>query len=359
MKSLTRWQIVVILLGAAVIGLILGLAAISLVGSRAPRPTAIVEGTPTPSPTAVATPSPRWPPTIVENTPTPTPAATGEIIATPTPKPTSTTLSTPKPKPTAIVEGTPTPIPTPTATAIVESTPTPTHRPSVTPGAEVHRTPTGTPVQNPLKEGLPEPSARCSLELLDTSGKTLGELRDHFASALGKANYSAYAAYPYEQGFAIITRIEKCEKDGTLARDRWANLDQTALPLSDVFSPAYWKRLFEGRDGDFRFFIFTFTSASPIFTGKEATAKDATVWQVEGPSVLPADLRDAKINYPFVFSVMVYQFKAAGDGTVFLKPHEARLGAWEELKASKIIPSWNEGSVPTYISFEADHVSMK
>jgi hypothetical protein len=213
--------------------------------------------------------------------------------------------------------------------------------------------------QNPLAKGLPEPSARCSLQLLETSGNTLGDLCDHFVSALGKANYSAYAVYPYELGFAVITRVEKCKKDGTIAHDRWANLDQTALPLFDVFSRKYWKRLFQGRTGDYRFFIFTFTAGPPGFTGKETTVTDASVWQVEGPSVLPADLRDVKINYPFAFGVMVYQFIAAGDSTRFLKPHEARLGAWEELEGSKIVQIWNIDSFPSAVSFDVDHVSLR
>lgn len=259
------------------------------------------------------------------------------------------TLGPTPPRPTAILTESPTPTPTATPTPV----PTPQSIPRPTPS------PTPTTVPNPLAGGLPEPSARTNLQLLEASGNTLGDLHDHFVSALAKANYSAYAVYPFEQGFAVITRVEKCKRDGTLSSDRWANLDQTALPLSDVFSRKYWKRLFQGRSGDYRFFIFTFTASPPSFTGKETDAADAIVWQAQGPSVLPQDLRDVKIAHPFTFGVMVYQFVAAGDGTRFLKPPEARLGAWEELEGSKIVPSWKIGSVPSSVSFEVDHISLK
>lgn len=187
----------------------------------------------------------------------------------------------------------------------------------------------------------------------------MGELGDHFVTALAKANYSAYAVYPYEHGFALITRVEKCEKDGSIAKDRWANLDQTGLPLSKVFTYEYWNQLFRGRRGDYRFFIFAFTRGPLKFTAKETTATEAALWQAQGSPVLPSGQRDIKINYPFFFSVMVYEFSSAGDSTVFLRPQNAVLGAWEELEGSKIVPSWNKLSFPPYIAFEVDHVALK
>ncbi len=127
--------------------------------------------------------------------------------------------------------------------------------------------------------------------------------------------------YPYHDGFAIITRVEKREKDGHPSIDRWANMNEIPLPIANIFSAEYLQRLFVGREGMFRFFIFTFTSGSPALSSTETNPAEASEWQTRGPVSISDNLKNMEIRYPFVFSVMIYEFNAVGNRTLFVEPN--------------------------------------
>jgi hypothetical protein len=128
-------------------------------------------------------------------------------------------------------------------------------------------------IEKPFLLGLPRPSARFSIRLCESAGKTLGELSDNLCAALSRAGYTDRAIYPYQDGFAVLTRLEQRDARGNPSNDRWPNVDlnQGALPLSSLFSMDYIRALLFGKYGVYRFFIFTLTPEYPQFSSNETT----------------------------------------------------------------------------------------
>jgi hypothetical protein len=204
---------------------------------------------------------------------------------------------------------------------------------------------------SPFAEGLPIPSARYSIRLCRTAGQTLGDLSDHLLAALAHAGYTDYAIYPFQDGFAAITRFEKRDSKGNPSADRWPQIDQSALSLSSIFSLDYIRSLFLGKYGTFRFFIFTLTSESPGFSGKQTSEAEARHWLMTGPERLPNDLREVTVQYPFLFSALVYEFSASSDQTSFVEQSE--LPGLTELLGSKIVTSSKPDLVPKSVCFDS------
>jgi len=204
---------------------------------------------------------------------------------------------------------------------------------------------------SPFAQGLPNPSARYDIRLCRTAGQTLGELSDNLATALAHAGYTDYAIYPFQDGFAAITRFEQRDSKGNPSADRWPQIDQTALSLSSIFSWDYLRSLFLGKYGVFRFFIFTLTSESPGFSGKQATQAEAKQWLMTGPEKLPNDVRQVTVPYPFLFSAMVYEFSASSDKTSFVE--QSKLTGLTELLGSKIVTNSKPDTVPKSLCFDS------
>jgi hypothetical protein len=210
---------------------------------------------------------------------------------------------------------------------------------------------------NPFEHGLPNPSARYSLRLCESAGRTLGELSDNLLAALNRAGYTDYAIYPYQDGFAVLTRFEQRDSQGNPSRNRWPELGQAALPLSKLFTMDYIRALFLGKRGVFRFFIFTLTPESPHFSFKETTPAEARSWLLNGPTQLTNDVRRSQTHYPFLFMSVVYEFDATGDHAKFLKQSE--LTGLTELLGSKIVKKPNRDFLPSSICFDSKVASLE
>jgi hypothetical protein len=210
---------------------------------------------------------------------------------------------------------------------------------------------------NPFEEGLPQPSARFSLRLCESAGKTLGALSDNLLAALNRAGYTDHAIYPFQDGFAVLTRFEQRDLAGNPSSDRWPELGQPAIPLSKLFSVDYIRALFLGKRGIFRFFIFTLTSESPKIGPEETSPAEARTWLLTGPTQLPNDVRRSQTQYPFLFTSIVYEFDAAEDHAKFVE--ESALTGLTELLGSKIVKQSNQDVVPSSICFDTQFATLQ
>jgi hypothetical protein len=113
----------------------------------------------------------------------------------------------------------------------------------------------------------------------------------------------------------------------------------------------YIRSLFLGKYGTFRFFIFTLTSESPGFSGKQTSETEARQWLMTGPERLPNDVREVTVQYPFLFSALVYEFSASSDQTSFVEQSE--LPGLTELLGSKIVTSSKPDIVPKSVCFDS------
>ena len=70
-----------------------------------------------------------------------------------------------------------------------------------------------------------------------------------------------------------------------------------------------------------------------------------------GPERLPNDLRQVTVQYPFLFSTMVYEFSASSDHISFVEQSE--LPGLTELLGSKIVTNSTPDTVPKSVCFDS------
>lgn len=136
----------------------------------------------------------------------------------------------------------------------------------------------------------------------------LRDIDSHISSALKETGYFEKRYFAVPDGFAIVTRLEQINEDGTpkALPQRWA-ID--VGPLREFTFAAYFRALFTSNPGYFRVIVFIVThfpfSQSDIKIDKTQAIK----WLHEGLNKLPESI--GKISYTRNYSctALVYEFK--------------------------------------------------
>lgn len=156
-------------------------------------------------------------------------------------------------------------------------------------------------------------------------------------SALDSAGYSERNYYAVPDGFALATRIEQINDDGTpkTPPGRFALQPQ---PVSMLRPMAYLKALLKGVPGYYRVLVFVVTDASFSATGQRPTEGQAVAWVSAGNNVLPRPVAETPYTSDFHCTVLIYEFTrqpgADPDATQFAQP--GRLDAMTHLRKSGI-----------------------
>ena len=125
-------------------------------------------------------------------------------------------------------------------------------------------------------------------------------------------------------GFALATRLEQIEPDGTPKRDpqRWAS----AMPEQPVASLGdYLRVLFSAPSGDYRVIVFVVSNRTVATTGTPATNAQAQAWVGGGADHLPSAVRRQALDADTHASALIYQFRKRGasDPPVTLQSSDA------------------------------------
>ncbi len=173
--------------------------------------------------------------------------------------------------------------------------------------------------------------------------QTLGNVEDRMRAALGRAGISEWSVYGVGQdGFALATRMESIEKDGTPKPGdaRWSVADPTLAALENDRTFSLWdylRVLFTAQRGRYRVIVLTITDR-PVVPGEATGLPDP------GAARLPADWRAKPLNPGATCTALVYEFYRASeeDETMLLglssllaKRHLARAGLWLEDELSR------------------------
>lgn len=161
----------------------------------------------------------------------------------------------------------------------------------------------------------PRPSTRALLpgEALGDNRRPrrLGEAADRLLRALRAAGYGEHSFYGIPGGFALATRLEQIESDGTPRPEpeRWS----AAPPVRRVFSLTdFLKALFLAPEGHYRVIVFAVTDqpASPDDT--EPTAAEARAWLGSGLLRLPEEIERRPYTRAHDTIALIYQFRQVG-----------------------------------------------
>ncbi len=167
----------------------------------------------------------------------------------------------------------------------------------------------------------PEPSVQIRLPRQPFAGATdLGALSARLIGALRKAGYWEHSFHRVPNGFALVTRLERINADGSkVTEDARYRLpgDKETFSLA-----AYIKRLFFAQPGFYRLIVFIVTDRPFAATGDPIKEKQALKLLRGGANVLPPELSEMEFGAAYGVDALIYEFrKNSGDENVsFLLP---------------------------------------
>lgn len=170
----------------------------------------------------------------------------------------------------------------------------------------------------------PTPASSVALDrgLLAVGEETLGSVAGHLVAALGQAGYSEKSFYVVPGGFALVTRLEQIEPDGTPLPEpaRWSQ----ALPHREIFSLAdFIESLFTAPVGNYRVIAFIVTDV-PFSSRGELSAAEMGDLLAGGLGWLPEEVRAKTFTAGHVGTALIYQFRKVGhQGDAVLNPSDA------------------------------------
>ena len=169
------------------------------------------------------------------------------------------------------------------------------------------------------QEALPEfpwPPPRASASTTISRELLLGsqehpQLGDAVAAldlAFQNAGYGERSYYSVPKGFAMASRIEQINQDGTAKgpADRWS----LEVPQMRKFSfSAYLTALFRARPGYYRVIVFVVTSKPFSQSNAKVTSKEAELWISSGLNALPEDIARGEYTSAHRCTALIYEFK--------------------------------------------------
>jgi hypothetical protein len=157
----------------------------------------------------------------------------------------------------------------------------------------------------------PDASARVKVDrnLLAIPGAqiTLGQVADRLERAFDQAGYGETGWYRVPEGFALASRLEQINPDGTCKPEgeRWKSKAYTP-PIGSLGE--YIKALFIPQKGHFRLIVFVVTSLPFDQTTPGPSREEALEWVDRGASALPSPIRSQRFTPDHQCTALIYEF---------------------------------------------------
>ena len=150
-------------------------------------------------------------------------------------------------------------------------------------------------------------------------------LRDAAAAldlAFRKTGYGERSYYNVPGGFAMASRIEQMNPDGTPKEpaDRWS---LEVPPMRKFSFSAYLTALFRARPGYYRVIVFVVTSHPFSQSSAKPTSDDVELWATSGLNALPEGIASRDYTSAHRCTALIYEFKRTGtQHAEFVDPSE-------------------------------------
>jgi AraC-like DNA-binding protein len=150
--------------------------------------------------------------------------------------------------------------------------------------------------------------------LLSRTGATrLRDVDDRITAALDRNGYTETSYFSVPDGFALVTRLEQFEPDGTPKGDpdRWS----LSPPRLRNFSlSSYLKALLMGQPGHYRVIAFIVTPRAFSQANVQVTPEQASEWLADGLNQLPEPIGDLDFSRAgYACTALIYEFERATD----------------------------------------------
>jgi hypothetical protein len=184
----------------------------------------------------------------------------------------------------------------------------------------------------------PTPTTRTDLDraLLVHDATTLGGVAKRLTTALDSLGYSDHSFYRAPGGFALATRLEQIEFDGTPKAGplRWS----AALPPREIFSlSSFLDALFSAPEGHYRVIVFIVNDQPFSTEARAVSQEEAAAWVGGGVDRLPESIATTPLKDGHVGSALIYQFRRIGQGRASVANPDGAEPAPQQLERSGIL----------------------
>lgn len=166
----------------------------------------------------------------------------------------------------------------------------------------------------------------------------LRDIDEKLSAAMEKCGYVEKKYYAVPDGFAIVTRLEQINSDGTPKNppERWST---DVGPLRHFSLREYLITLFSANPGYYRLIVFIITPHPFSQSDAKLSSDEAMCWFQDGLNVLPYSIGEQICTNEHNTTALIYEFKRLDE--IDAEPNltvPGRLTAQEHLKKSEL---WN------------------
>lgn len=150
--------------------------------------------------------------------------------------------------------------------------------------------------------------------------RTYGEIDKTIGECLNESGYvsSKRQYYAIPNGYALVTRLEKINKDGSprLGEERWEAQVKSTFKEFSVLD--YLKALVMGEEANFRVLVFMITDIPLIQSDEITEMTTAKSWLKKGMNALPNDLAILEFTNRHKVNLLLYEFTQHESGKATL-----------------------------------------
>jgi hypothetical protein len=184
----------------------------------------------------------------------------------------------------------------------------------------------------------PQPTTLTVLDqtLFEDGEDSLGQVANRLVAALERVGYSEGSFYAVPGGFALATRLEQIQFDGTPKPEpgRWS----AALPPREGFSLADFVRaLFSAPEGHYRVIVFVVNDRAFATSSETVSREEAQAWLHAGLNRLPASIADMPFERNHAITALIYQFRKVGQEREPIANPDGAAAAERQLERSGIL----------------------
>jgi hypothetical protein len=171
------------------------------------------------------------------------------------------------------------------------------------------------------------------------SGKTLQDVAHRLESAFEASGYVERSYYSVPGGFALVSRLEQMNADGTPKNlpDRWS---VKTPPLRRINLGDYLQALFTARSGYYRVIVFVVTDQTFAAGARSPTGDEVTKWVSAGGVRLPASIGQKPYGENFATSALIYEFARGPEDAVFSQKMPSDFPGKTHLEKAKLWQSF-------------------
>jgi hypothetical protein len=169
-------------------------------------------------------------------------------------------------------------------------------------------------------------------QLWSTRGPLLAHVDAVLVNALTSAGYGELSYYAVPEGFALVTRMEQINPDGTPSTERWPSDGR-----EPQFSIAHFiRQLLYAPPGLYRVVVFIVSPAAFTPSPETVSGAQAQGWVSGGANVLPRPLSLKRYSSDHTCTALIYEFERADDPAKSRVNHPGRLTSDAHLERSGI-----------------------